>query len=65
MILDTFILVLVAFLFGYCLGKRLGREEGLEEGKAVAPLILREQSYERGYCVLCHAVRPAGEREFA
>ena len=57
MIVDTIALILVAFLFGYCLGKRLGREIGLEEGKAITPLILREQSYEQGYCALCSCPR--------
>lgn len=53
MILDTIIMVLTAFLFGYFLGKRLGREAGIEEGKAVTPLLLRQQSFELGYCILC------------
>lgn len=48
------LLLLFCFLIGYCLGKRQGRETGLVEGKAVIPLLLRQQSCEQGYCVLCH-----------
>ncbi len=57
MIFEYFLFALIAFLFGYFVGKRLGRQEGREEGEALAPLILREQSYIQGYCVLCKAVR--------
>lgn len=53
MIVDTLVFLLVCFLFGYCLGKRLGYECGLQEGKSIAPLLLRQQSYQEGYCVLC------------
>jgi hypothetical protein len=53
--------LLLSFLMGYCLGKRWGRETGLGEGKAVIPLLLRQQSCEQGYCVLCH--RTAGSRD--
>jgi hypothetical protein len=52
-IIDTFIFMLVCFLFGYFLGKRLGYEHGLAEGKSIAPLLLRQHSFEQGYCVLC------------
>ena len=55
MIFESFLFALVAFLFGYFLGKRLGREEGRAEGEALAPLILRKQSYLQGYCVLCRS----------
>lgn len=44
---------LAAFLFGYLLGKRLGFESGFQEGRALIPLLLRQQSYEQGYCSLC------------
>lgn len=63
MIFDYLLFSLIAFLAGYFIGKRLGREEGREEGKALAPLLLREQSYEQGYCALCRAARlPSSER---
>ncbi|HMM21668.1 MAG TPA: hypothetical protein PKA10_13195 [Selenomonadales bacterium] len=55
--IETMALMLMAFLFGYFLGKRLGRELGLAEGKAVAPLMLREQSHAQGYCALCRSPR--------
>jgi hypothetical protein len=63
MIFDYLLCALTAFLVGYFLGKRLGREEGREEGRALAPLLLRKQSLEQGYCALCRAARlPASER---
>jgi hypothetical protein len=58
MMIEYFLFALTAFLFGYFLGKRLGREEGREEGAALAPLILREQSYLQGRCVLCKGTHP-------
>ncbi len=63
MLIDYLLFALASFLFGYFLGKRLGREEGREEGKALAPLLLREQSYSQGYCALCRSARlPSPER---
>ena len=41
------------FLIGYISGKRAGRKIGQQEGTALAPLLLREQSFDRGQCILC------------
>ena len=56
-LISNLILLIAAFLFGYLLGKRLGHESGLEEGKALIPLLMRQQSLEQGYCALCHAMK--------
>jgi hypothetical protein len=63
MILDTIALLLAAFLFGYFLGKHLGHETGVEEGKAIAPVLLRQQSYELGYCLLCLAEKNTAPKD--
>ncbi|MBP2649495.1 MAG: hypothetical protein H6Q74_320 [Firmicutes bacterium] len=54
MILDVILLGLIAFLFGYSVGRRFGRTQGIEEGQASQSLFFRQQSYEQGYCVICH-----------
>jgi hypothetical protein len=53
MIITTILFALTTFLFGYFLGKRLGYEAGIQEGRALIPLLLRQQSHEQGYCSLC------------
>lgn len=62
MTLSVCILVVTVFLVGYCLGRRRGRRQGLEEGKAVARLLIREESLVQGRCALCQ--RPANGRYF-
>lgn len=51
--LETIILLFSALLIGYLIGKYHGRIKGVEEGKSEAIIMLREKSFERGYCVLC------------
>ena len=46
-----------ALIFGFYWGKRYGRYHGYQEGKTEAILILRQQSLEQGYCVLCNENR--------
>ena len=41
-------------LLGYIWGKHDGRVEGYKRGTVDLPLILREQSLEQGYCLLCN-----------
>lgn len=53
MILFLSILVLAFFLFGFCCGKIYGRNRGYQLGITDAPLILRQESLEKGYCTLC------------
>ena len=48
------ILLICALLLGYVWGKHNGRVEGYEQGIVNLPLSLREESYDRGYCLLCN-----------
>lgn len=48
------ILLISALLLGYIWGKHNGRVEGYEQGINNLPLLLREQSCEQGYCILCN-----------
>lgn len=57
----TILFGLTAFLFGYFLGKRLGYEAGIQEGRAIIPLLLRQQSFEQGYCSLCWQAKPQND----
>lgn len=52
---EVSILVLASILMGYFIGKKVGQIRGLAEGKATMILILRQRSFERGYCILCNA----------
>lgn len=47
------ILLLIAFLLGFCYGKYSSRQYGYKAGLADAPLLLRQQSLEQGWCVIC------------
>jgi hypothetical protein len=63
MVFEYLLFAMAAFWVGFLLGKHLGRKEGREEGKALAPLMLREQSFAQGYCALCQAARlPSAQR---
>lgn len=46
-----------ALLLGFYFGKSYGRYRGYQEGKTDAILVLRRQSLEQGYCVLCNENR--------
>jgi hypothetical protein len=59
--ITSLLFALTAFLFGYLLGKRLGYEAGIAEGRAIIPLLLRQQSYEQGYCSLCWQAKPQND----
>lgn len=48
------ILIVSTLLLGYLWGKHDGRIEGYQRGTVDLPLLLRTQSLERGYCVLCN-----------
>ncbi|HEY3425605.1 MAG TPA: hypothetical protein VGL27_12470 [Negativicutes bacterium] len=61
MVLNILILVVGALLAGYLLGKQQGRIQGYEEGKAAMPLLLRQTSLEKGYCVLCSEISTVAE----
>lgn len=52
--LELAISLLAVFLVGYFIGRQRGYYNGLIEGQNLTPLLLRSQSYEQGYCVLCH-----------
>jgi len=43
----------LAFFFGYAIGRRQGKREGSLEGARYAPLEMRRQTWEKGYCVIC------------
>ncbi|MPL60567.1 hypothetical protein SDC9_06128 [bioreactor metagenome] len=53
--LEFVIILLSAFLIGYFVGKCVGCRQGMVEGKSAAVLILRQKSFEQGYCSLCKA----------
>ncbi|CUH94197.1 hypothetical protein P22_0263 [Propionispora sp. 2/2-37] len=50
------LVALSAFIVGYFLGKHYGYVSGYQQGAAEAPLKLREESLERGICMLCREV---------
>lgn len=50
---ELLVLVLLAFFAGYIIGKKNGRILGEQEFRTAYPLTLRQQSYEKGYCLLC------------
>jgi hypothetical protein len=52
--LAILILLICTLLLGYIWGKHDGRVEGYEQGIVNLPLLLREQSYGQGYCILCN-----------
>ncbi len=45
---------LAIFFAGFISGKYYGMKAGYQEGQSAASLLLRQQSMEQGYCVLCH-----------
>ena len=51
---DIIIIVMASFVFGYFIGRHYGQVAGQKEGENAAPLILRQRSYEKGYCLLCN-----------
>lgn len=53
MIAMATILLISAFLMGYCYGKYSGKQYGYKAGMADSPLLLRQQSMEQGWCVIC------------
>jgi len=54
MMLLIVILMLSTLLLGYIWGKHNGRIEGAQQATVTIPLLLREQSLEEGYCLLCN-----------
>jgi hypothetical protein len=50
----TGIIIVSTLLLGYLWGKHDGQAEGYEKGIADLPLLLRQQSLEQGYCMLCN-----------
>lgn len=50
------IVAVSCLLCGYIWGKSVGNKLGKQETTAVFPLLLRQQSFEKGYCVLCHRI---------
>lgn len=43
----------LGFFAGYAAGRRRGKSEGRVEGARYAPLELRKETWEKGYCVIC------------
>lgn len=58
------ILLVAMLLLGYCWGKHDGRLEGYEQGTAHLTLLLREQSFEQGYCSLCNSYPSESKKDF-
>lgn len=50
------IIAVFCLLGGYIWGKAVGKESEKAATAAMIPLLLRQQSLEKGYCVLCHRV---------
>ena len=48
------IIIVSTLLLGYLWGKHDGQIEGYNRGTVDLPLLLREQSLEQGYCILCN-----------
>jgi len=55
----TIIISVSTLLLGYLWGKHDGWVEGYNRGTVDLPLLLREQSLEQGYCVLCNEHKQA------
>lgn len=53
------IMIIAGFLAGYWLGRKQGYNAGRTAGQNESPIIFRQQSYEQGYCILCHHGREA------
>ena len=51
---DIIIIIIASFVCGYFTGRPFGQFAGRKEGESSAPLILRQRSYEKGYCLLCN-----------
>lgn len=54
----TILMFMTGLLVGYVYGKRIGLILGQEKGKSEMPLLLRQQSFEQGYCLLCNEPIP-------
>ncbi|MGI6093763.1 MAG: hypothetical protein GX348_08990 [Veillonellaceae bacterium] len=52
--LEKTILLIAILIISYLIGKRIGYKEGFVQGKADAVLIMRQESFEQGYCTLCN-----------
>lgn len=53
---ELLLLVIIAFFAGYIIGKKRGRILGEREVSSSYPLLLRQQSFEKGYCLLCRDI---------
>lgn len=53
----TGIIMVIALLSGYIWGKRDGMLFVNQQSLVSVPLLLRQQSLEKGYCILCHEPR--------
>jgi len=53
---ELLLLVIAAFFAGYIIGKKRGRILGEREVSSSYPLLLRQQSFEKGYCLLCRDI---------
>lgn len=57
--LELITLSIIAFMLGYIWGKIRGLKQGKQEGQNEAPLLFRQYSLEKGYCLLCHQILDA------
>ena len=51
---EMVIMIIAGVLAGYWLGRKQGYNAGRTAGQNETPIIFRQQSYEQGYCILCH-----------
>lgn len=52
--LSILIAVVIGLFVGYIWGKHKGMLYGNQQGLVSVPLLLRQQSLEKGYCILCN-----------
>lgn len=53
---ELLLVFIAAFFTGYIIGKRRGRILGGQEAASSYPLLLRQQSFEKGYCLICRDI---------
>lgn len=55
------IITLTTFLLGYTIGKKYGKMIGYKTGLLESPLLFRQESLEKGYCLIC-GTKAEGEK---
>lgn len=58
MMIGIILSFLVGILIGYNLGYRVGKNNTMKRNMKSIPLILKERSMEKGYCIICNQKKP-------